>query len=150
MITSTMRAIGPVGTLARIGAGLAALALAALGGLSWLDVRLGLVAIPLVATFGHAWLMRRHPSALREIDRTGACAVALILAPFLIVPYTSDATWLWLGASMFVAAARGYAGCEVLAISNWLLRRDDTVGCLLFTPIDQAERAARDGSSSGQ
>jgi hypothetical protein len=29
---------------------------------------------------------------------------------------------------MLLAAARGYAGCEVLAVSNWLLHRDDQVG----------------------
>jgi hypothetical protein len=42
---------------------------------------------------------------------------------------------------MLLAAARGYAGCEVLAISNWLLRRDDQVGCMRFAPIDHVERA---------
>jgi hypothetical protein len=41
---------------------------------------------------------------------------------------------------MLLAAVRGDAGCEVLAVSNWLLRRDDQIGCLLFWPIDHAER----------
>ena len=45
-----------------------------------------------------------------------------------------------LRASMLLAALRGYAGCEVLAVSNWLLRRDDQVGCAVFWPIDQLER----------
>jgi hypothetical protein len=36
-------------------------------------------------------------------------------------------------------ALRGYAGCEVLAVSNWLLQRDDQVGCALFWPADQLE-----------
>jgi hypothetical protein len=40
---------------------------------------------------------------------------------------------------MGLAAARGYAGCEVLAASNWLLRRDDQVGCAVFWPVDQLE-----------
>ncbi len=51
--------------------------------------------------------------------------------------------WQWLrfyGASMLLAAVRGYAGCEVLAVSNWLLGRDDQIGCLLFWPVDHAER----------
>jgi hypothetical protein len=39
---------------------------------------------------------------------------------------------------MLVAALRGYGGCESLAISNWLLKRDDQLGCLLFSPIDYA------------
>jgi hypothetical protein len=41
---------------------------------------------------------------------------------------------------MLLAAVRGCAGCEVLAVSNWLLHRDDQIGCLLFWPIDHAER----------
>jgi hypothetical protein len=49
------------------------------------------------------------------------------------------------GASMWLAALRGYAGCEVLAASNWLLGRDDQVGCAVFWPVDQLEhhRTAR-------
>jgi hypothetical protein len=44
---------------------------------------------------------------------------------------------------MLLAAARGYAGCEVLAISNWLLRRDDQLGCMVFAPVDLAESQLR-------
>lgn len=33
----------------------------------------------------------------------------------------------------------GAAGCEVLAVSNWLLRRDDIVGCTPFGLIDAWE-----------
>jgi hypothetical protein len=42
--------------------------------------------------------------------------------------------------SMLLAAPRSYAGCEVLAVPNWLLRRDDQVGCVLFAPVDALER----------
>ena len=48
-----------------------------------------------------------------------------------------------LGLAMLLAAARGYAGCEVLAISNWLLRRDDQLGCMVFAPVDLAETQLR-------
>lgn len=41
---------------------------------------------------------------------------------------------------MLLAAARGYGGCEVLAISNWILRRDDQIGCLVLSPVDGYER----------
>jgi len=34
---------------------------------------------------------------------------------------------------------RGNGGCEVLAVSNWLLGRDDQVGCLIFSPLDALE-----------
>jgi hypothetical protein len=42
-----------------------------------------------------------------------------------------------------VTALRGYRGCEVLALSNWLLRRDEQVGCVVFFPIDQLEHHLR-------
>lgn len=54
--------------------------------------------------------------------------------------FTSDAALIFYGASMLLAAARGYAGCEVLAVPNWLLRRDDQVGCVVFAPADALER----------
>jgi hypothetical protein len=54
----------------------------------------------------------------------------------------SDAALIFYGTTMLVAAGRGHPGCEVLAISNWVLGRDDQVGCLLFEPIDRRERPA--------
>lgn len=72
------------------------------------------------------------------------CAIffALYLTPFYApaLAFTSDAALIFYGASMLLAAARGYAGCEVTAISNWLLHRDDQVGCVLFWPVDCLER----------
>jgi hypothetical protein len=56
-----------------------------------------------------------------------------------LTPATADAADLFYGTSMLLAALRGYAGCEVLAVSNWLLRRDDQVGCAIFSPIDAVE-----------
>jgi hypothetical protein len=38
-----------------------------------------------------------------------------------------------------LAAVRGHAGCEVLAVSNRVLRRDDQIGCLMFAPIGALE-----------
>ena len=40
---------------------------------------------------------------------------------------------------MFLAAWRGYPGCEVLAISNFVLRRGDELGCPWFWPFDTLE-----------
>jgi len=48
--------------------------------------------------------------------------------------FTSDAALICYGVSMLLAAARGYAGCEVLAVSDWLLRRCDQAGGVLFAP----------------
>ena len=54
-------------------------------------------------------------------------------------PFTDGATAFFYGASMLLAAMRGYRGCEILAVSNWLLRRDDQVGCVVFSPVDALE-----------
>ena len=56
--------------------------------------------------------------------------------------------WVWLGASMMLAAARGYAGCEVLAIFNLITGRRDQIGCILYTPIDAAEAKRRRGDAT--
>jgi hypothetical protein len=34
-------------------------------------------------------------------------------------------------------------GCEVAAIANAVLARDDQIGCVLFGPLDAAEAARR-------
>jgi hypothetical protein len=114
---------------------------------------LGLVGFPGIMVVLQRWGSRRAP---RRFERTGPAAhvanVALFLALYLTPDYapalsvTSDAALLFYGASMLLAAVRGYAGCEVLAVSNWLLHRDDQVGCLLFAPVDYLEaRALRAG-----
>jgi hypothetical protein len=68
--------------------------------------------------------------------------LALFLTPWYAPPLavTSNAAQLFYGASMLLAAWRGEAGCEVLAVPNWLLHRGDQVGCALFEPIDRLER----------
>jgi hypothetical protein len=77
------------------------------------------------------------------LQATGPVAHAVNVAVFVVLYLwlpTSDAALLFYGASMWLAAPCGYAGCEVLAVSNWLLRRDDQVGCAVFWPIDQLEQ----------
>ena len=107
------------------------------------------------AALAAAWLRaRRRPAGLRATGPAGHALNAVVFAALYATPwyasrlaFTSDAALLFYGASMLLAAARGYAGCEVLAVPNWLLRRDDQVGCVLFAPVDAAERGRR-GSAS--
>jgi hypothetical protein len=158
--TDRRRRIGPIGTTARLILGGLLLGSVVQGHLAgpfrpatW---ALGLVGFPALL-LGWQWLgARRTPTRLQA---TGPVAnvlnVVLFLALYLTPAYapvlsvTSDAALLFYGASMLLAALRGYAGCEALAVSNWLLGRDDQVGCLLFWPIDHAERRrARAGMSS--
>jgi len=56
-----------------------------------------------------------------------------------VTPADEPAVWLWIGMSLVLAAARGDAGCEVLAVANLLTGRRERVGCIVFTPIDAAE-----------
>jgi hypothetical protein len=75
--------------------------------------------------------------------------LALYLTPWYApaLSATSDAALIFYGASMLLAALRGYAGCEVLAVSNWLLRRDDQIGCVVFWPIDSVDQRQRSSGS---
>lgn len=137
------RAIGPVGALARVLLGVGFLALAVANGLAWWEPVLGLIAVPALLLAGHALRLRRTGAPLHATGHAGFCLNAVILAALLIIPTTQGATLLWLGSSLLLAAWRGYAGCESLAVSNWLLRRNDQVGCLLFSPLDRAEARLR-------
>jgi hypothetical protein len=42
-----------------------------------------------------------------------------------------------------IAAARGQAGCVGTVLSNWVLHRNDQIGCPAFTPIDLGEARFR-------
>ena len=141
------RAIGTAGTAARTGVGLFCIGSVLAGELTrgfhpaaWL-LALGVFPALLVAA---AWLRARwRPVGLRATGPVGHALNCAVFAALYATPwyapglgFTSDAALLFYGASMLLAAARGYAGCEVLAVSNWLLRRDDQVGCVLFAPID--------------
>ena len=155
----TPRGIGRWGTAARLVVGVALLGDVAFGHWSrgfhaapWLLGLLGFPAVLLAMQWARA---RRSRPPLRATGPAGHalnCAVflALYLTPEYAPPLsvTSDAALIFYGASMLLAAARGYAGCEVLAVSNWLLRRDDQVGCLLFAPIDHTEHRAPTASPS--
>ena len=145
------RAIGPTGTTARILIGLA-LPASVVGGeiargfrpAAWV---LALLVFPGVA-LAAAWLRaRRHTPGLRATGPAGHAVNAAVFAALYATPwyapplgFTSDAALIFYGASMLLAAARGYGGCEVLAVPNWLLRRDDQIGCVLFAPVDTLER----------
>ncbi len=112
--------------------------------LSWV---LGLLLAPALLIAAAHVRARRTPDRLNATGPafhllTVAGFLALYLAPtFTPAPRPlSDATLIFYGFSMLLAAARGYAGCELLAIPNWLTGRDDQLGCLLFAPIDRLEQ----------
>jgi hypothetical protein len=147
------RDIGPIGTATRILGGVIAITLpAALSGIIWWDVGVALVALPLAALVAGAavtWVYERlAPQALarREVICSGpACwtwVIVIVAAVGLssLTPATAVAFWVWLGVSLLVAAVRGYGGCEVLAFPNLIRGRREQIGCMLYGPIDAAER----------
>jgi hypothetical protein len=153
--TARERGIGRIGTAARLAAGLVLLGLVAatqahrgFEPLAWI---LPVTVFPAVLLAGQRLRSRRFPASMRATGPLGhAVNVAVFLALYL--PGTSapplrplsDAVLIFYAASMLLAAIRGYAGCEVLAVPNWLLRRDDQVGCVIFSPVDQLERRRED------
>lgn len=152
-VRASRRAIGTWGTTVRLLVGGALVGSVAHGSLTgsrgfqaaaWL---LGLVVFPVLLLAWQTWRTRRHPRRLVAV--TGPAGHLVASAAFLVlyatpwyapsVGVTSAAALLFFGTSMLLAAYRGYAGCELLAVSNWLLRRDDQVGCVLFDPVDRLE-----------
>lgn len=152
------RAIGQAGTAARVVVGLLLLAIVLEGelttrGINPASLAFGLAGIPAVV-LAWQWLRARRVPARLEATRPSHAALnmavlaALYLTPWYARPlaFTADAALYFYGASMLLAAWRGYGGCEVLALSNWRLHRDDQVGCAVFYPVDYLERhRARDG-----
>ncbi len=156
------RQIGAIGTVVRIVLGSLLLLFGVLGGqiivingqlrshFELLAFILGVIAFPAVL-LGLQWLRVRV--APTQMQATGPVATVLNILIFfalvstpLYVPQLSFlgyAAFVFYGASMLVAALRGYGGCEVLAASNWILVRDDQIGCLFLGPIDAAERRLR-------
>ena len=156
------REIGPIGTASRVAGGLIAVGVPiALSGMGWWDVAAALVALPLLTMagsslvtagyerFAPASLVRRHLICSAPACVLVAAVVALAIVLTVATPVNEVAIWSFFGASMLVAALRGYAGCEVLAIPNAITGRKDRIGCVLYTPIDLAEARSR-SSRQGQ
>ncbi len=149
---SEERDIGPFGTATRVVGGLISIGLTiALSGVGWWDLGAAFVVLPLTATAASVlvtWSYERFaPDALarrRAICSGPACSLTLMVVAAAIglsslTPVSMGALWIWIGASLLLAAARGYGGCEVLAFPNALTGRRDQIGCIVYTPIDAAE-----------
>jgi len=46
-----------------------------------------------------------------------------------VSPVNGVALYVFFGLSMLLAALRGYDGCEILALPNLILRRQDAIWC---------------------
>jgi hypothetical protein len=147
------RDIGPLGTAARLVVGLLLVGLIVYGQLSSsghltpITWALGLLGFPALVLAWHFWRIHRNPARFSDAGALSfvlslALPIALYLTGWLVPPlwFTSDTTLIFVGSSLLLAALRGNAGCEFLALSNWLLRRSDQLACAIFTPIDSLER----------
>ena len=149
MARTTQRRIGPIGTASRVLAGLALLYLALSDGghlswnLRWYELALGLGVLPAVM-LGVGLAAGRFGSG--PVRFTGPLALAVNAAlgvALFATEYTAGGAALFVGTTLLVAAWRSQPGCELTVLSNALLRRDDQIGCFVFTPIDELERRLR-------
>ncbi len=150
------REIGTIGTIARLVLGLILFGSVFYGHLIKGPFRplpwvIGLLIFPAMFTLWQYLRARRNPARLEANSPVATVLNVVIFFAFYFtllyapsIAFMSDAVLIFYGLSMLVAALRGYGGCESLAISNWLLKRDDQLGCLLFLPIDYAERKFTD------
>jgi len=137
------RRIGTIGTAVRVLAGLSllfgALADGLAWGLAWHSAVLGLVAFPAVMV-GVGLAARRFAGGpVRFIGPLGLAVNTAVIVVLYTIDYTNDAAALFYGVMLLVSAWRAQPGCEATVLSNWILRRDDQIGCPVLAPIDEAE-----------
>lgn len=151
--TRMRRDIGPVGTAVRLLVGVALVGdivygeFATAGHLEPLTWLLGLLGFPALVLMWHVWRIRRNPMPFVDTSPLTfvlslALPVAVYFLGWIVRPlwFTSDATILFIGGSLLLAALRGSAGCEFLALSNWVMRRNDQLACAVMTPLDALDR----------
>jgi hypothetical protein len=102
----------------------------------WLDLLIGLVALPALATLLVS-LRRRSAPPLRLGAAGHLVTLAHIAVTVSIVP---DAAALFYGSMALAAGLHGNRGCEITAVANMLRGRDDQIGCPLFEPFDALDR----------
>ena len=148
--TNTTRRIGLLGTVARVLVGVALLVLAFLDqphGWAWgvepYELVLGLGVFPAVMVAIGLLARRYSDGPLRLTTPKGTTANCLIIVALFAIPYTTGAAALFYGTSLIVGAFQGLPDCEATALSNLILRRDDQIGCPVFTPIDTWEATRR-------
>lgn len=142
------RRIGPIGTGLRAAVGLGLLFLA--GGatltswsIEWSDAVIGLIGLPALMT-GVALAARRYVDGpIRWTGPLGIAANLAVIAALVSNDVTGGGATIFYGVTLLVAAWRGQAGCEATVASNWILDRDDQIGCPTFTPIDETETVLR-------
>ncbi|MGH9919340.1 MAG: hypothetical protein ACRD6W_10815 [Nitrososphaerales archaeon] len=112
-------------------------------GIAWYELVLGLIALPLLMVLLTVIIEHYRSSPLRFTGPLGTGINCLVIVGLASNHVTGPTVESFYGATLLVAAWRGQPGCEATVISNWILNRDDQIGCPLFSPIDHAERHHR-------
>lgn len=119
------------------------------GAAEWL---LGAVFMPAAVLIWQKARATVNPEPVRMVGPVAHVVTAIAFLILFLTPVyapalsvTSGAALVFFGGSMLIAAIRGYKGCEILAVSNWLLGRNDQVGCVLYSPIDRLEANLKSG-----
>ena len=146
--TNTPRQIGPVGTLARVCVGTGLLIFGLTASPTVFELLVGFVVLPAAEMLV---LYAIRPQGSEPVHLYGVLGYAANFgtAGLLLAVWTTPAT-LFYGASVLLAVVKGYAGCEIFALSNFLRRRDDQLACAVFSPLDAIEsRASSPASNKG-
>ena len=148
-MTERKRRIGPLATGLRVTVAFSLLYLAGGAdglswGVEWYDLVGGLVALPALTLLLGLAARRYAAKPLRFTGPAGHALNCAAIAVLVANPYTGGTATLFYASTLLVAAWRGAPGCEITVLSNWILSRDDQVGCPVFSPIDAAE--ARHGT----
>jgi len=139
------RAIGPIGTVARLATGIGLMVLAVLaatrGDLQVYEVLLGVIGLPVIvmATVLTAKPVLGTSAHLNATGPVGTSINCATIVALFVLPWTTEIAYFFYGIPMFLAAWRGYPGCEMMTISNYILRRKDELGCPWFWPVDAFE-----------
>ncbi len=119
------RSIGPIGTVARLATAVGLGVMVASAGVGWYEAVLSFVGLPAVVML-IVIVSRRLLRTSAYLNATGPWGtlanLAMIVALFAVLPQVAA---IFYGVPMLLAAWRGYPGCEMLAISNFVLRRGD-------------------------
>ena len=97
---------------------------------------------------------RAHPLVAESWIRS-VLVLALVVGVEIALSFATPldgavAIWIFIGLSVLVAAVRGDAGCEAVAIPNALAGRSDPTGCVVYAAIDAAEARRARASATGQ
>jgi hypothetical protein len=157
------RALGPIGTAARAIAGtvLVLVPIASHGLARW-DTFAALIVLPALSVALDRLLAAgvtrlaevtgRHASDVTRTWTVHLSALVAILASATaltyVTPIDAGAIWLFFGVSLVVAAVRGDAGCEAVAIPNAISGRRERTGCVAFRLVDSLE--GRSGAAAQQ